>query len=132
MRRELNLEVTGSPVITSRSFIGAKFYLPSWATRRRCDAFRTAVTPAPFRRRDANHCYSRLHRKLDYDGVVLPTRARARAYAPTPSTPFYALWRRPRLSLLSAPLRRASSRRPLSRLRSTSDCGTHECSVHML
>lgn len=66
------MEVTGAVVITSRS---GKFP-PS----RQRDAFRIAVTPAPFLR-GANHCYSRLHRKLDY-GV----RGRSSYRALTPSS----------------------------------------------
>lgn len=63
--------ITSSSRRRRRRWRAGKFP-PSW----RRGAFRTAVTPAPFRR-DANHCYSRLHRKLDYGHPLVLPRADA-------------------------------------------------------
>lgn len=63
---ELNLEVTG-PVITSRRVGGSSVLLLGGATLRCVSYSRHACSP--FRHRDVDHCYSRLHRKLDY-GVL--------------------------------------------------------------
>jgi len=98
---ELNLEVTGPAVITptnSRREVPSSVRPPLRRARdvARCVSYRRHACPPPAapsrrRRRDANHCYSRLHRKLDYAALRAPPPT-----LPSPPLPSPALLSSPR------------------------------------
>jgi len=95
---ELNLEVTGPAVITptnSRREVPSSVRPPLRRARdvARCVSYRRHACPPPAapsrrRRRDANHCYSRLHRKLDYAALRAPPHP-SLSSPPLPRSPFF-------------------------------------------